>query len=126
MLIKINSDYIHSIDQDYKGSQKYHKGEEVKVGNPDSKYYGAEGIWQGIAETSYDVYHYIEITSPLFKIMTFSEASNKYDVAMSTLRHRQRDGRFEPGDCRKSGDRWLVTYEAMERLYGDSQRWKTN
>jgi hypothetical protein len=61
MLIKINSDYIHSIDQDYKGSQKYHKGEEVKVGNPDSKYYGAEGIWQGIAETSYDVYHYIEV-----------------------------------------------------------------
>ena len=54
-------------------------------------------------------------------VMTFAEASEKYDVAVSTLRHRQRDGRFQNGDTRKSGSIWLVTYEAMRRLYGDKK-----
>ena len=54
-------------------------------------------------------------------VMTFAEASKKYDVAVSTLRHRQRDGRFEEGDTRKSGSIWLVTYEAMKRLYGEQK-----
>lgn len=51
-------------------------------------------------------------------VMTFKEASEKYDVAMSTLRHRQRDGRFGSGDTRKSGNTWLVTKSAMDRIYG--------
>ena len=54
-------------------------------------------------------------------VITFAEASKKYDVAASTLRHRQRDGRFEDGDTRKSGSTWLVTYEAMRRLYGEQK-----
>ena len=53
-------------------------------------------------------------------VMTFAEASKKYDVAVSTLRHRQRDGRFEDGDTRKSGSTWLVTDSAMQRLYGEN------
>lgn len=123
MLVKINSDYIESIDPDYEGQENYHVGEKIKVGNPDSKYYGAKGTYRGIiADNNYTtVYYNIEITSPLFRVMTFAEASKKYDVAMSTLRHRQRDGRFEPGDCRKSGNTWLVTQSAMERLYGDKE-----
>ena len=52
-------------------------------------------------------------------VLTFKEASEKFGVAASTLRHRQRDGRFEEGDTRKSGNTWLVTVEAMKRLYGD-------
>ena len=120
MKVKINSDYIKSIDQDYQGQQRYHKGEKIKVGSPDSKYYGAVGTWQGIAENSISgVYHFIEIASPLYQVMTFAEASKEYDIAVSTLRHRQRDGRFEPGDTRKSGRVWLVKRSAMERLYGE-------
>ena len=57
----------------------------------------------------------------LNKVLTFAEASEKFDVAVSTLRHRQRDGRFEDGDTRKSGSTWLVTYEAMQRLYGEQK-----
>ena len=54
----------------------------------------------------------------LNKVLTFKEASEKFNVASSTLRHRQRDGRFEDGDTRKSGNTWLVTDSAMQRLYG--------
>ena len=54
------------------------------------------------------------------KVMTFKEASEKYDVAVSTLRHRASDGRFEDGDIRKSGKTWLVTKSAMDRIYGDN------
>ena len=54
-------------------------------------------------------------------VMTFAEASKKYDVAAATLRNRQRDGRFQNGDTRKSGSIWLVTYEAMQRLYGEQK-----
>ena len=50
-------------------------------------------------------------------VMTFAEASKKYDVATATLRHRQWDGRFKPGDTKKSGGTWLVTESAMQRLY---------
>ena len=56
----------------------------------------------------------------LESILTFAEASENYNIAASTLRHRQRDGRFEPGDTRKSGNTWLVTCEAMKRLYGEA------
>ena len=52
-------------------------------------------------------------------VMTFAEASKKYDVATATLRHRQRDDRFEAGDTKKSGGTWLVTESAMKRLYGN-------
>ena len=54
-------------------------------------------------------------------VMTFAEASKKYYVEASTLRNRQRDGRFQDGDTRKSGGTWLVTYEAMRRLYGEQK-----
>ena len=59
--------------------------------------------------------------SILEQVLTFKEASQKYDVAMSTLRHRQIDGRFPEDSTRKSGGTWLVTYEAMQRLYGDKK-----
>ena len=62
---------------------------------------------------------YSTFFNPLESALTFKEASEKFDVAASTLRHRQRDGRFEDGDTRKSGNTWLVTVEAMKRLYGD-------
>ena len=65
--------------------------------------------------------NYTTFLNPLDEVLTFAEASKKYDVAVSTLRHRQRDGRFQNGDTRKSGSIWLVTYEAMRRLYGEQK-----
>jgi len=53
------------------------------------------------------------------KVMTFKEASEKYDVAVSTLRNRAADGRFEENDIRKSGNTWLVKKSAMDRIYGN-------
>ncbi|MFP4199594.1 MAG: helix-turn-helix domain-containing protein, partial [Halanaerobium sp.] len=81
--------------------------------------YGAEGKYKGLKkrEIPQDIYK-IEITSYLWKVMTFKEASKKYDVAVSTLRHRASDRRFQEGDIRKSGDTWLVTKSAMDRIYG--------
>lgn len=58
--------------------------------------------------------------SVLKLVMTFKEASKKYDVAVSTLRNRAADGRFEEGDIRKSGNTWLVTKSAMDRIYRDN------
>lgn len=54
-------------------------------------------------------------------ILTFSEAQNKWGLGVSTLRKSQQDGRFKEGEIRKSGGTWLVTYEAMKRLYGEAK-----
>ena len=54
-------------------------------------------------------------------VMTFAEASKKYYVEASTLRNRQRDGRFQAGDTKKSSGTWLVTDSAMQRLYGEQK-----
>ena len=64
--------------------------------------------------------NYTAFFNPLDKILTFKEASKKYSVATATLRHRQWDGRFKPGDTKKSGGTWLVTESAMKRLYGEN------
>jgi hypothetical protein len=37
----------------------------------------------------------------------------------STLREAAKHNRFLPGEIRKSGGTWLVTEEAMRRLYGE-------
>lgn len=58
--------------------------------------------------------------SVLKLVMTFKEASEKYDVAVSTLRHRASDERFQEEDIRKSGKTWLVTKSAMDRIYGNN------
>lgn len=58
---------------------------------------------------------------PLEEIMTFREAAEKYDIDSSALRHSIIDNRFRRGEIRKSGGTWLVTREAMERLYGNQK-----
>lgn len=55
----------------------------------------------------------------LEKIMTFKEASEKWNVSTSNLRNNVRNGRFEDDEVRKSGEVWLVTERAMKRLYGE-------
>lgn len=49
--IKFNQEDIKSVDQDYKGSQFYHKGEKIKIVNPDSKYFGLTGEFIKVEKT---------------------------------------------------------------------------
>jgi hypothetical protein len=51
-------------------------------------------------------------------IYTFSEAAELWGLGESTLRKARFDGRFQEGEIRQSGSTWLVTSQAMERLYG--------
>lgn len=57
--------------------------------------------------------------SILHDVMTFAEASEKWGLGESTLRSAIHSERFTEGiDYKKSGKVWLVTKEAMERVYG--------
>lgn len=57
--------------------------------------------------------------NPLEKVMTFAEATKRWGLGHSTLREAAKHSRFLPGETRKSGGTWLVTEEAMRRLYGE-------
>jgi len=52
--------------------------------------------------------------------MSAKEAADRWKIDSSTIRHSIRRGRFKEGECRKSGDVWLIRKSAMERLYGDA------
>ncbi|WP_105176835.1 helix-turn-helix domain-containing protein [Clostridium cagae] len=57
---------------------------------------------------------------PLDEVMTFAEASEKWGLGESTLRSTIRTDRLVEGvDYKKSGKVWLITKEAMERVYGN-------
>jgi len=58
------------------------------------------------------------------EVMTFAEATEKWGLGHSTLREAAKHNRFLPGETRKSGGTWLVTEEAMRRLYGEPKRVK--
>jgi len=55
-------------------------------------------------------------------VMTLQEASKRWNVTADALkqncRGRVKNG-LKPGEYRKSGKNWLVTRQAMERLYGE-------
>lgn len=55
------------------------------------------------------------------EVLTISEASKTWGKAVSTLRRNfDANASFKKGiDCRKSGAMWLVTREAMIRVYGE-------
>jgi len=54
-------------------------------------------------------------------IYTFSEACELWGLGQSTLRKAMLDGRFKNGEIRQSGSTWLVTRQAMERLYNKNK-----
>lgn len=55
----------------------------------------------------------------LYEVMTFSEASEEWNLSNSTLRMIIRTGKLKEGiDYRKSGGTWLITRIAMMNLYG--------
>jgi hypothetical protein len=52
-------------------------------------------------------------------VLTLNEASDLWGVPAGTLRTKlNRQSEFMPGECRKSGEIWLITKEAMLRIYG--------
>lgn len=59
----------------------------------------------------------------LNKVMTIKEASQRWGLDRGTLLKACKGQRgYEPiftkEECRQSGSTWLITYEAMERVYG--------
>lgn len=64
------------------------------------------------------------LEKPLYQVLTFKEASALWGIDDSTLRRRtlpenriNNDLQYDI-DYRKSGSTWLITKEAMERVYG--------
>lgn len=59
----------------------------------------------------------------LTKVMTFSEAAEKWGFANgNTIRKAVERKRFKEDEIRKSGDVWLTTYEAMQRVFGNPRK----
>ena len=60
-----------------------------------------------------------EYSKELDAVMTFAEATEKWGLADSTLRKLVKTNKLtENVDYRKSGKVWLITREAMEKVYG--------
>lgn len=56
------------------------------------------------------------------EVMTFAEATKLWGLSESTLRSSTRTKKLIEGvDFRKSGKVWLITREAMIRVYGNLQ-----
>lgn len=69
----------------------------------------------------------------LNKVFTIQEASARFNIPASTLKSycagqavMQKDGKsyhyppkFLSTDCRLAGKTWLITLEALERMFGD-------
>lgn len=61
--------------------------------------------------------------NPLDEVMAFSEASETWGLGESTLRSTVRTNKLAEGvDYRKSGKVWLITKEAMQRVYGEPKQ----
>lgn len=55
---------------------------------------------------------------PFERLLSFAEAAEIWGLDQSALRKAVASGRLQPGrDCRKFGKQWVVTVDAMQRLY---------
>lgn len=57
-------------------------------------------------------------------VMTIKEAAELWNIQVDTLRQKcigrvKGDLAFKENECRKSAGTWLVTRQAMKRLYGE-------
>lgn len=89
-----------------------------------------EGDYEYIIEDDAIIYDPSEglIESPrkvvleINEVMTFAEATQRWGLADSTLRKLATTNKLLEGlDFRKSGKVWLITKEAMERIYGEEK-----
>ena len=61
----------------------------------------------------------IKQKSELDSVMTLSEAAQKWGLSNgSTIRKAIERGKFKQGEIKQSGDVWIITYSAMERVFG--------
>ena len=77
------------------------------------------------ARGKFDAYEFIpnECLRPLDDVLSLTEASELYGVPKPTLQSACTGQKgyppiFNDRECRKAGSTWLVTKEAMERVYG--------
>lgn len=55
---------------------------------------------------------------PFYQLLSFAEAADLWGLDPSALRKAVADGRLKPGiDCRKFGKQWVVTVDAMARVF---------
>ena len=89
-----------------------------------------EGDYEYIIEDDAIIYNPSEgiISEPkkvileINEVMTFAEATQRWGLADSTLRKLATTNKLLEGlDFRKSGKVWLITKEAMERIYGEEK-----
>ena len=58
--------------------------------------------------------------TPFDGLLSFGEAQEKWGLSPSTLRQAVFHNRFKEGEeIRKFGKQWVITEEAMRRLYGE-------
>ena len=61
-----------------------------------------------------------EVTTPFDGLISFSDASELWDLSKSTLRKAVAYGKIVPGlGARKYGKQWIVNRDAMLREYGN-------
>ena len=55
---------------------------------------------------------------PFSQLLSFGEAAEIWGLDPSALRKAVSNGRLKPGiDCRKFGKQWVISVDAMQRLY---------
>ncbi|HEY9059368.1 MULTISPECIES: helix-turn-helix domain-containing protein [Pseudobacteroides] len=83
-------------------------------------------MFESVSDSNFKVHH-VEINatqgpscpSIISEVLTFSEAAEIWGIDPSTLRHKVTGEKLIEGvDYRKSGKVWLITMNAMEKLYG--------
>lgn len=83
-------------------------------------------LFEAYNDSNFTVHH-IKLTAQaalpasnsILEVLTFAEAAEIWGIDPSTLRHRIASGDLcESLDYRKSGKVWLISKNAMERLYG--------
>lgn len=57
----------------------------------------------------------------IHEVLTASEASTLWGFESSAVRKSIERGKFQEDEYRKSGGTWLVTYPAMERVFGKAK-----
>ena len=58
----------------------------------------------------------------LDRVLTAGEAAKRWGLHISTVSTACREGRFRPGEVRRTGRDWLVLTSAMVRVYGRPKR----
>lgn len=83
----------------------------------ESIYYVGEYENLTIEQISYELYEYTH------KMMTFTEAAERWGLDDSTLRKLVKTDKVKENiDYGKSGNTWLINVKAMERIYGEEPK----